>query len=528
MDNLIQNQDEILLSLQQLSVSHKDNILLGPLNIAFKRGDHVALIGVSGSGKSLFAKSLVALNTHQGLREKYGSVLWNGRVVAQDSSGLESQLDRLRGSAVFYLYQDSLLSLSPSKKIKNIFRDFMKRHGLQYSADDLIDLFDTLKIEDPKEMMDRYPFQVSGGQLQRIMIGMSLLSSADLIVADEPTSALDAPLKKDVLDLLTDQMRRANKTLLLISHNVELLKKYVDRCVLLKSGKIVYDCATKQLAESGIEYVDLLLHRSKVLNQLSTSPRDLATQGCLLEVKNLRVQYDKKSLFNRTQSRPAVQSVDFDLYRGEVLGIVGRSGSGKSTIAKAISGLVSFQADQLRIAGSEISPRDIHKDIKLIFQNPMASLNPELTIRVQLEEALVQGGCNAADLIEDLDRLLERVSLESKVLDALPAQISGGQGQRAAIARALATKPAVLICDECLSSLDVVLKQEIIDLFKELIEEDGLSMLFISHDLGAIAQLCDRIAYLEGGRLLELTDSKRFFEQPESDSLVSFIRAYQK
>jgi len=233
-------------------------------------------------------------------------------------------------------------------------------------------------------------------------------------------------------------------------------------------------------------------------------------------------------LFNRTQSRPAVQSVDFDLYRGEVLGIVGRSGSGKSTIAKAISGLVSFQADQLRIAGLEISPRDIHRDIKLIFQNPMASLNPELTVRIQLEEALVQGGCNAADLIEGLDRLLEKVSLEREVLDALPAQISGGQGQRAAIARALATKPAVLICDECLSALDVVLKQEIIDLFKNLIEEDGLSMLFISHDLGAVAQMCDRIAYLEGGRLLELTDSKRFFEQPESDSLASFIHAYQK
>lgn len=528
MDNLIQNKEEILLNLEQLSVSHKDKILLGPLNIAFKRGEHVALIGVSGSGKSLFAKSIIALNTHQGLKEKYGSVIWKDELVAKDSLGPESQLERLRGSAVFYLYQDSLLSLSPSKKIKTIFRDFMKRHGLQYSEDELINLFDTLKIDKSKEMLDRYPFQVSGGQLQRIMIGMSLLSSADLIIADEPTSALDAPLKKDVLDLLTDQTKRANKTLVLISHNVELLKKYVDRCVLLKSGKIVYDCATRQLAESGIEYVDLLLQRSKVLNQLNAKPRDLGPQGCLLEVKNLGVQYNRKSLFNRTQSRPAVQSVDFDLYRGEVLGIVGRSGSGKSTIAKAISGLVSFQADQLRIDGSEILPRDIHKDIKLIFQNPMASLNPELTIRIQLEEALVQGGCNAADLIEDLDRLLERVSLEPKVLDALPAQISGGQGQRAAIARALATKPAVLICDECLSSLDVVLKQEIIDLFKNLIEEDGLSMLFISHDLGAVAQLCDRIAYLEGGRLLELTNSKHFFEQPESDNLDSFIAAYKK
>ena len=524
MDNLLQNDNQALITVNGLNVRSKSTDLIGPIDLAIKQGELLALIGVSGSGKSLLAKSFIGVNSFADLNESYDLYSWKAEALLNNSADTSS-LEKLRGKSIFYLFQDSYLSLSPSRKIRSVFHDFAERHQLNVTEEDLIELFESLKIQEPDKLLDRYPFQVSGGQLQRLMLGMGILSSADLIIADEPTTALDAPLKREVLDLLTSTVRASNKSLLLISHNLELVRSYVDRCAILKEGRLIHDCLPAELEKSGQAYVDLLLDRSKKLQDLNKLELGQATEEILLSVENLSVKYYTKKFLKKIVDTHSVKDVSFKLRRGEALGVVGRSGSGKSSLAKALSGLVSFESTRVAIQEDELSSGQIYNQIKLIFQNPLSSLNPALSIREQLEEALLLGGTSKQELSKGLVELIEKVSLDQSLLDSYPGEVSGGQGQRAAIARALATKPKLLICDECLSSLDVVLKIEILDLLQSLVK-DGISILFISHELGAVGRLCSRIAYFDEGHLVELSDRDTFFSKPKSEGLKSFIAAY--
>lgn len=525
MDDLIQNRDKALLSVKGLRVAQEAHTLLGPLDLEINKGELIGLIGVSGSGKSLLSKALMGINTFQSLRESYYSYHWQGELLIANESNTE-RLKKLRGSSIFYLFQDSYLSLSPSRKIKRVFKDFAKQHNVEFSTKDLLDLFLSLKIQEPEKVLERYSFEVSGGQLQRLMIGMAILSDADLIIADEPTTALDAPLKKEILNLLSQKVRANQKSLLLISHNLELVRSYVDRCLILKEGDFVYDGLSSELEDASQEDVDTLLNCSKSLRKLEKLSENKIHEEYLLKVDQCSVSFFRNKFFRKQLDVQSVKSVSFDLKKGEALGVVGRSGSGKSSLAKALSGLLAFTSSQISIGGEVLASGRVHKDIKLIFQNPLASLNPQLSIRAQLEEALLIGNTPKDRLGEDLALLLKKVSLEAENLNSFPRELSGGQGQRAAIARALATKPKLLICDECLSSLDVVLKVELLNLLESLIKNDNLSLLFISHDLGAVARLCDRVAYLEHGRLVELSDHNTFFSKPKSENLKAFIDAF--
>lgn len=512
------------LEIKGLEVSYGEQVLLGPVDLLLSRGAVVGLIGVSGSGKSLLAKSIIGINRLRNLKESYVDFYWNSESIVDDPEALKA----LRGRSVFYLYQDSYLSLSPSKKIRIVIEDFCNKHSLDYNEEHVIRLFSDLHINEPRAILNRYPFQVSGGQLQRLMVGIALLSNADLIIADEPTTALDAPLKIEILNLLSKKIRTANKTLLIISHNLELIQRYVDYLYILKEGKLVYNGYPENLRAEGLPYINLLLDRSEFLQNLSVTSGKSNFEETILKVDKLSVSFSQKQFLRKRLITPAVRNISFDLGEGEILGLVGRSGSGKSSIAKALAGLIAFDAASVFIKEKAIESGKINNQIKLVFQNPIASLNPELSIREQLSEALLLGGVLVDEVDAELEELLSGVGLELEVLDAYPRQISGGQGQRAAIARALATKPRILICDECLSSLDVVLKFEFISIFQSLVKKEGISIVFISHDLGAVAQLCDRVAYLEHGEILEMSESNRFFKHPVSEGLKSFIRAYDK
>ncbi|HMQ06741.1 MAG TPA: ABC transporter ATP-binding protein [Saprospiraceae bacterium] len=522
------------------------------ISFHLKSNEVLGIVGESGSGKSVTALSLMhllQLNSHanqsgtmhlSGMREIPN--LWNEK---------ESTWRNIRGKKIGMIFQEPSMFMNPSKKCGIQIAEAIYVHQKVTKAENykkVIDWLSEVGLEDPERIYHSFPHQLSGGQLQRVMIAIALCNHPDILIADEPTTALDVIVQKNILRLIKELQKSLQLSVIIISHDLRVVSEIADSVLVMQNGLIIEEGLTRDIFEKPQQTYtrDLLKARPTFMMKSSRLPiQDLnierkssisSIKGDLeveskvkkesQQVKSttiLEVNHLIKIFTIRTGGKKriirAVDDVSFSMKAGEVFGLVGESGSGKSTILQSISGLISFDSGNIHFNFSHPHLQKVNKylqtgrEIQMIFQDPYSSLNPRMKVGQAIMEPM-NGKLSVQDKIYKTHQLLEKVGLESLSSDLYPHQFSGGQRQRICIARALAAEPMLLLCDECVSSLDVTTQAKILNLLKDLNEELSLSMLFISHDLSVVRFMSDTVAVLKNGKIVERNDSELIFMQP--------------
>lgn len=524
----------------------------------------MALVGSSGSGKTLTVLSLLGLQPKTCAAD--GSALFCAPNLGPvDLIRLnERQRNRLRGRHLAMIFQEPLSALNPvftcGYQIQEVVRQHCRLRG-KAAQQRTLQLLEQVRFEDPRTVYHSYPHQLSGGQRQRVMLAMALAASPSLLIADEPTTALDAIAQAELLQLIGTLSRQFGMSLLFITHDLGVAANLAEHIVVMDQGVTVESGPTTSVMSSPVhEATRRLLHclHRRGIFTVSNEPNKHFSKSAnvssaddvlaaatapnrpvVLQVRHLYVHYQNSFAASRNRRNPAVKNVSFDVYEGESVGLTGISGSGKSSVARAIVRLLDDVAGQVQIhhenqaLSQPLTSGKPPPGVQLIFQDPFASLNPRLSTRTILTEAILAAQPHLAPKEQSafLSQLLDWVRLDASVLDRFPHQFSAGQRQRLAIARALATKPRLLICDECFASLDVCAQAAIMDLLQQLRRELHLALLIISHDLVIIRQLCQRLLLLHQGQLIEQNTTERWFDQPVSDigkKLLSSARQWNR
>ncbi|MEN0000650.1 MAG: ABC transporter ATP-binding protein [Pseudomonadota bacterium] len=504
------------------------------------------LVGESGAGKSTIGAAVMGLLQGRG-RISDGTVSLK---TDQISGSDEAAMRAIRGRRISMIFQDPLTSLNPLFTVGEQLVETIITHLNMSSADArkrAIELLTRVGIPNPDVRVDQYPHQFSGGMRQRVVIALALCSEPEVIIADEPTTALDVSIQAQILQLIKDLARERQVGIILITHDMGVIAETTDVVTVMYAGEVVETGPTeKVLGEPTHEYTksliaavprpDQKLHRFpqisyggrettfKIEDLARNWPQQDLPDGPLLQVANITKRFlEKGSLIpSRRQFFTAVDNVSFDIQPGEVFGLVGESGSGKSTIARMIAGLYNIDGGEITFDGVRVSGAskeqlvDYRRQIQMIFQDPFSSLNPRHRVdAIVAEPALHLGVIPASQIKERVAELLDRVGIGADAGTKYPHQFSGGQRQRIAIARALATQPRFLICDEPTSALDVSIQAQILNILKDLQEHLGLTMLFISHDLPVVRQMCNRIGVLKNGQLVEVAEAEEMFASPK-------------
>ncbi|WP_288504455.1 dipeptide ABC transporter ATP-binding protein [uncultured Pseudomonas sp.] len=503
------------------------------LSLAIARGETFALVGESGSGKSVTALSLLRL-----LPPSLGIARGAALLAGTDLHRLpEGRLRELRGGRVGTIFQEPATSLNPVMRIGEQIEETLRAHTALRGAAARARVVEWLRrvgIAEPERRIDDYPFQFSGGQKQRIMIALALAAEPDLLIADEPTTALDVTVQAQILALLADIQRELGMAILLITHDLAVVRQVAHHVALMRHGEIVESAPAADFFQAprhpyARELFAAIPTFAKRGQTLAGVPRTLParTPGeCLLEVRDLAVHYPlRRGAWGRTRDWVrAVDGVSFDLHAGETLALLGESGCGKTTTGKALLRLLDGPriGGSARLGGAELLTADgrtlqrLRRQIQIVFQDPFASLDPRMRIAATLEQGLLalRPELDAAERQRRAAALVDRVGLPGDTLQRFPHEFSGGQRQRIAIARALIVEPRVLVCDEPTSALDVSVQAQILDLLRELQAERGLAYLFITHNFGVVEYLADRIAVMDGGRIVEQGSAERVLRAP--------------
>jgi len=493
------------------------------------RGEIVALVGESGSGKSVSGLSMLGL-LPQNARPS-GSINFDG----VELSGYDEKAWRkVRGSRIGMIFQDPGASLDPSFTIGSQLCEAIKLHDRGQSSatcrQHAVDLLATLGITDPERRLTQYPHQLSGGQCQRIMIALALIGEPDLLIADEPTTALDVTVQAEILEVLRDLRETRDMSILLITHDMGVVADIADRVVVMRHGRVQETQQVDRLfAAPEQDYTKLLLAAVPRIGEApprATRPRPSA--GPALQATDLVIEYANR----RRANMRAVDGVSMTVARGEIVGLVGESGSGKSSIGRAIVGMTPITAGTITVSGEDLSQlhrrklRKARRNVGMVFQNPQTSLNPRYTVSDTLEEPLrTQLGLKGTPLSERVDALLTAVGLGPRWRDRYPHELSGGQRQRVAIARGISLDPDLLIADEPTSALDVSVQARVIELFRELQADLGFGCLFISHDLAVVDSLCDRVAVIQRGQIVEEGPHNQVLSQPAHPYTLNLINS---
>ncbi|MFC0676523.1 dipeptide ABC transporter ATP-binding protein [Lysobacter korlensis] len=511
-----------LLTLRELTVRTGERALLGPLDLELHAGQCLGIVGESGSGKSLTTLALLGL-LPPGLQAR-GALEVDGTAVAIGTRAHAA----LRGRGLAWVPQDPLAALHPLRTVgAQLYETLRVARGLarQAARNEAQALLARVELPGPAAALDRYPHQFSGGQRQRIAIALALALQPRVLIADEPTSALDARIARGILELLDALRREHGLALVLVSHDLPLVGVYAQRLLVLQRGHVVERGATADVFERPQHaYTRELL----AADRLAPVPPAATAPSLLLRASGLRVRY-------RGAARDALQDVSIELHRGEGLALVGESGSGKSTLGRAVLQLLRGMHGQVHWFDGEraveltgLRARELRRlraRIGVVFQDPFASLDPRLPVAEIVTEPLrIHGIGDARVRRERASALLHSVGLGDDALDRYPHQFSGGQRQRIAIARALATDPDLLVCDEAVSALDAHHRAAILALLARLKVERGLALLFVTHDLGAAAAVAERIAVLEDGRIVEtgaMQDVLRAPRHPHTQALLA-------
>ena len=529
------------------------------VNIEVNKGEILGLVGESGSGKSTVGNAIINLIDEPG-RVSSGSVILGELNIHED----QKKIVKYRGKKIGLIFQDPQTSLNPILTIGEQLIETIQTH-LKITKEEAkkrsISLLNEVGIKDAAKRFDDYPHQFSGGMRQRVVISLALCCEPELLIADEPTTALDVSIQSQILELIKKLTKERNLAVILITHDMGVIAETADRVAVMKNGNVVEIGITKEILTNPKEFYTKSLISSvpptnkkisrfiiiekdnnnknennlKILNRWKKIE---ITKKDLVEVKQLSKSFDD-SFFteNSKNSIMAVNDVSFEIKEGESFGLVGESGSGKSTIAKMIVNL--FKPSYGNIFFDNVCITKIKKDsemmkfrkqIQMIFQDPYSSLNGRLKVKDIISEPITlhNPSISRKDLNNYVFDLLESVELTQKSADRYPHEFSGGQRQRISIARALATQPRLLVCDEPTSALDVSIQAQILNLLKDLQEQLNLTILFISHDLPVVRQMCDRIGVLRNGKLCEVSNTEELFQKPKHDYSKELLRLMPK
>ncbi len=581
--------EDLLLSVRNLQVTFRgdEGLVHAVKNISFDlaQGQTLGIVGESGSGKSATALAIMGLLGESG-RVTHGEVLFrpSGETPVDLIKVSPKRMLQYRGDRMAMIFQEPMTSLNPLFTCGYQVIEAIRQHQKVSAAEAevrTIHLFNEVQLPHPEQLIARYPHELSGGQLQRVMIAMAISGNPQLIIADEPTTALDVTVQAAILDLLREIQRSRQMSMIFITHDLGILAEIADRAIVMNQGEVVEVDDTRNIFQSpqhpytkGLiacrprpdRQLRLLptvsdfmeVQNGQMIEREPTDSRylevvppeeiaarlvELQKQEPILSVDNLRIEFPIRSILGlKKRYMVAVNNISFDVYRGETLGLVGESGCGKTTTGRAILGLTSTVMGSVKFEGQEISQlrgealQKLRCDLQVIFQDPYGSLNPRMTVGNAIAEPLLihsyqerfQRYRSAAARCERAAYLLERVGLTKSAMRRYPHEFSGGQRQRICIARALALNPKLIVADEPVSALDVSVQAQVLNLLKELQTEFGLTYIFISHDLGVVKFMSDRIMVMNNGAIVELGAAEDIYTNPQETYTQKLISAIPK
>lgn len=535
-------QDKLMLTVDKLTITTTTGVqLVDALSYELRQGRTLAIVGESGSGKSIASLALLGLLPD--------SLTVTGEVQLASTTGMSTlpiandkarnaALRAIRGQRIGMVFQEPMTALNPLHTVAKQIAESLRLSGIPKKQwrDTSIALLNDVNITDPADKLNRYPHELSGGQRQRVMIAMALAQQPDILITDEPTTALDVTLQHEILVLLDDLKRKHNMAMILISHDLNLVRRYSDKVIVMRQGQTIEQGKTSSVFDQPKADYTRTLIKQDFGQALIIEDDNADKQSSVLEVKRLNVQFPiEKGLLGGTKRWfDAVKGVDMTLQKGQALGIVGESGSGKTTIALALSQLLSNQArvnGQIVVNDQDISGlskkvlRKFRSQIQMVFQDPFASINPRMTVMQIVEEGLLVQGVDKVARQQAVLDSLATVHLPLAFAQRYPHELSGGQRQRVALARALIMKPSLLILDEPTSALDSTTQVTVVSLLREIQERLQVSYVFISHDLKVVRALCQHIMVLKQGTCVESGRTEDLFNHPQHIYTQQLLKA---
>ncbi|WP_417809423.1 ABC transporter ATP-binding protein [Thioclava sp.] len=497
--------------------------LVSDLSFTLARGETIAIAGESGSGKSLTSLAIMGLLPPPALRVSAGAITLNGT----DLTALpETKMRAIRGDRIAMIFQEPMTSLNPVLSIGLQLTEAIRAHepiSKSEASARALEALKAVRISEPERRMTQYPHELSGGMRQRVMIAMALALRPDVLIADEPTTALDVTVQREVLDLLRDLQREMGTAIILITHDMGVVAEMAERVIVMQQGRAVEQGAVNDIfATPRAQYTRDLLAAVPRMGDGSGAVLSDAQTGTVASLRDVQVRFDiRGGILSRVTHRVhAVENVSFDIRAGETFSLVGESGCGKSTIAKALVGLVPHQG-RIEVAGHTLGGlngndmKALRRDVQIVFQDPMAALDPRMRVGDLVAEPLVIHDIATPEQRRArVAELFERVGLTPDHLDRYPHEFSGGQRQRICIARALALQPKLIIADESVSALDVSVQARVLDLLDALKGEFGIAYLFISHDMAVVENISDRVAVMYMGQIVEMGTRAQIFGDP--------------
>ena len=506
-----------------------DKQVVKGLDLNIEPGQTMCLVGESGSGKSLSALATMGLLPSV-LSPIAGSITLKGESLLDASP---ARMRALRATSMSMIFQEPMTALNPVARVGWQIEEVLEFHSdLSKSARRrrVMEMMEAVHLPDIAKMYSSFPHQLSGGERQRIMIAMALIMRPQLLIADEPTTALDVTTQAQILSLIRELREDQGAAVLFITHDMGVVSEIADDVTVLKLGEVMeMQSVDNLLRHPKADYTRDLLR--SVPSQIPRIARVEQSDKIVLATGDLCKTYGGAGLFTKSREVRAAQDVSISLMKGRTLGIVGESGSGKSTIARCIIRLIDPTSGSIMVGGKDIATlsqkelKPLRKKIQIVFQDPMRSLNPRIEVGQSIIEGPLNFGVPRAEAIKRARELLELVGLPASAVDRFPHQFSGGQRQRIAIARALAMDPDVLVADEAVSALDVSVQAQVLDLLAELQERLGLGILFITHDLGVAAQICDEVMVMQYGRVVEYGPAAQVLGAPKQEYTKELIAA---
>ena len=531
------SKDKKILDINALTIAFRsetgDNKVVRDVSLSLERGEVLGVVGESGSGKTMLARSILGLLPPGGFIAS-GSISLGDILISQANN---EQLRAIRGNRIGMVFQEPMMSLNPALKVGFQMAEAMKLHT-ELTDEEIrvlsIDMLERVKMPRPEKCLEQYPHEFSGGMRQRIMLAAVLMMKPEVLIADEPTTALDVVIQKEVMEIMMEITRDLGTAVLIISHDLGLIARYADKVAVMLRGDLVeYGIAKDILLAPANEYTRTLLGSLPVRHDTKQAHHG-AKSDALIEIKNLNVHFIKKGFFpwSPAQTVKAVDNVSVSIQRGETLSVVGESGSGKTTLGRAILRLAPITSGQIRYghadidAISEAEMRVLRPDLQIIFQDPYSSLNPRMRIAAIVGEGLrTQKHLSAEDKTRLVIETMAECGLDQSFANRFPHELSGGQRQRVSIARAVITRPKFIVADEPVSALDVTVQEKVLKLIKKLQAQYGFTFLFISHDLGVVEEISDRVIVMLHGKIVEEGTRDEIFDNPQHPYTCQLLEA---
>jgi microcin C transport system ATP-binding protein len=527
--------EQALLEVKDLSVifrqGGKETLAVDHVSFSINKGETLALVGESGSGKSVSANSILKLLAYPAASHPSGSIHFKGENLLDAN---EADLRRVRGNDITMIFQEPMTSLNPLHTVEQQIGEVLELHtdltgDKQRSR--IIEMLTKVGIRDPEMRLKDFPHQLSGGQRQRVMIAMALANNPDLLIADEPTTALDVTVQAQILKLLKDLQAETGMALLLITHDLGIVRNMADKVCVMRKGKVVEAGNAKDVfANPQHEYTQMLL---------SAEPKGRATPvkpdaETIVQGDNVKVWFPiRRGFLRRTVGHiKAVDGIDFSIRAGETLGVVGESGSGKTTLGLATLRLIPSEGEIRfrfqRIDGLKSKEmRPLRKDMQVVFQDPFGSLSPRMSVAQIVEEGLIiqNPSMGSDERRTRVSTALSEVGLDPETMDRYPHEFSGGQRQRIAIARALALEPKFILLDEPTSALDMSVQAQVVELLRTIQAKHNIAYMFVSHDLKVVRALANKVIVMRNGQIVEYGETEAIFDRPSTDYTKALIAA---